>query len=94
MMTSPFKDIPSPTIEAKTSDGLPSQERISKLAISLFVLGRLQLPLDGQRNGRRLRRVSPHGDTRRPSAKRQGGPDPPTTKGRGLFSSSAYLFAR
>ena len=28
----------------------------------------------------RLRRISPHGDARGTSAKRQGGPDPPETK--------------
>ena len=36
--------------------------------------------LDGQRKGRRLRRLSPHGDARWTSAKRQGGHDPPETK--------------
>ena len=36
--------------------------------------------LDGQRKGRRLRRLSPHGDARWTSAKRQGGPAPPETK--------------
>ena len=34
----------------------------------------------------RLRRISPHGDARGTSAKRQGGPDPPETKVGVLFS--------
>jgi hypothetical protein len=36
--------------------------------------------LGGQRKGRRLRRLSPRGDAKWTSAKRQGGPDPPETK--------------
>jgi hypothetical protein len=45
-----------------------------------LLLGLAQLSLDGQRKGHRLRRLSPRGDARWPSAKRQGGPDPPETK--------------
>jgi hypothetical protein len=48
--------------------------------------------LDGQRKGRRLRRLSPHGDARWTSAKRQGGPDPPETKVGVSFLNSAYPF--
>jgi hypothetical protein len=48
--------------------------------------------LDGQRKGRRRRRLSPHGDARWTSAKRQGGPDPPETKVGVSFLNSAYPF--
>ena len=91
-----LKDIPRPpntslaaTIEAKTSDGLSSHERISTLASRLFVWGLAPAILDGQRKGRQLRRLSPHGDARWNSAKQQGAPDPP---GRGSFLHWAYPF--
>jgi len=64
-------------IEAKTSNGLSSHERISTLASRLFVWGVTPAILDGQRKGRRFRRLSPHGDARWIARSSRGAPTRP-----------------
>src|SRR6202795_2692251 len=73
-------------IEAKTSDGLPSQESISKLATRLFVLGFAPAIIrwPAQRPP-----TTPYLTARRCQVYQReaaGGPRPAQDKGRGLFS--------